>query len=103
MESKDEPGETRSYRLEGRVQGVGFRWWTAREAEALGLRGWVRNLRDGAVEVHAAGSPEVLDDLEVRLARGPGHADVRQVRRLGPGEDLPEAGFEIRRDGGSGR
>jgi acylphosphatase len=102
MEPKREPEESRSYRLEGRVQGVGFRWWTAREAEALGVRGWVRNLRGGAVEVHAAGTPDVLDDLEARLARGPRHANVRQLRRLGPGEDLPETGFEIRRDGGPG-
>lgn len=96
-----DPQESRSYRLEGRVQGVGFRWWTSREARSLGLRGWVRNLRDGAVEVHAAGAPEVLDDLESRLARGPRHAKVREVQHLGPGRDLPEKGFEIRRDGGS--
>lgn len=95
------PQESRSYRLNGRVQGVGFRWWTSREAGSLGLRGWVRNLPDGAVEVHAAGAPEALDDLESRLARGPGHAEVREVQRLGPGRDLPEKGFEIRRDGGA--
>lgn len=92
--------ETRAYRLEGRVQGVGFRWWTSREAGALGLRGWVRNLRDGAVEVHAGGPPEALDELEVRLWTGPGAAEVTEVRALGPGEDLPEKGFEIRRTPG---
>ena len=46
--------------LEGRVQGVGFRWWTRREATALGLRGTVRNLDDGSVEVHVAGPAHVV-------------------------------------------
>jgi acylphosphatase len=91
--------ESRSYRLEGRVQGVGFRWWTTREADALGLRGWVRNLRDGSVEVHAGGPAEALDELEARLGRGPRGANVRKVQRLGPAEDLPGSGFDIRRDG----
>jgi acylphosphatase len=98
-----DPDASRSYRLEGRVQGVGFRWWTTRAADALGLRGWVRNLRDGSVEVHAAGPVEALDELEVRLGRGPRGADVRAVKRLGPAEGLPAVGFEIRRDGGSER
>ena len=44
-------------RLGGRVQGVGFRWYTRREAQELGLPGRVRNLPDGGVEVEVAGDP----------------------------------------------
>jgi acylphosphatase len=92
----------RAYRLCGRVQGVGFRWWTRREAESLGLRGWVRNLPDGDVEVHAAGDPEILDRLESRLGDGPGGARVSELRRTGVGKELPARGFEIRRTPGGG-
>ncbi|MEO0652029.1 MAG: acylphosphatase [Planctomycetota bacterium] len=55
----------------GRVQGVGFRWATKREAERLGLGGWVRNLVDGRVETHFEGAPEAVAALESWLARGP--------------------------------
>ncbi len=50
-------------RVEGRVQGVGFRWWTRREAGALGLSGSATNLPDGRVEVVAEGSPEACQAL----------------------------------------
>lgn len=57
--------------IEGRVQGVGFRWFVHREASELELRGWVRNTEDGAVEVVAAGSAEELAELRQSLRRGP--------------------------------
>lgn len=47
--------DARRLTVRGRVQGVGFRAWTVREAKALGLDGWVRNRRDGTVEVLACG------------------------------------------------
>ncbi len=56
--------------VQGRVQGVGFRWFVHREAAELGLRGWVRNTEAGAVEVVAAGSPEALAELRAALDRG---------------------------------
>lgn len=84
----------RAWRLSGRVQGVGFRWWTARTARSLGLRGTVRNLPDGRVEVHAAGTTAALEDLERRLERGPAAARVDRVEAISPAEDLPP-GFEI--------
>ena len=56
--------------IRGRVQGVGFRWFVHREASELGLRGWVRNTEDGAVEVVAAGDPEDLHDLRTELKKG---------------------------------
>ena len=59
----------RAYRIVGRVQGVGFRWWTRRTAERLSLYGSVRNLTDGSVEVHVTGGIVDLlkdSDAEVR-------------------------------------
>jgi acylphosphatase len=58
------------YLVKGRVQGVGFRWFVQSEAARIGLRGWVRNTDDGAVEVLAAGSPDQLEDLVLALGRG---------------------------------
>lgn len=86
----------RARHVEGRVQGVGFRWWTARTAESLGLRGWVRNLPDGAVEVHLAGPRGAVERMEEALRLGPGGARVDRVRDEGTAQDLPEEGFEIR-------
>jgi acylphosphatase len=60
----------RHYLVKGRVQGVGFRWFVHREAEPLGLKGWVRNTEDGHVEVVAAGEPEELETLAQALRRG---------------------------------
>jgi acylphosphatase len=69
----------RRWTVSGRVQGVGFRWFVLRRAEALRLRGWVRNLPDGRVEVVAAGPAESLDVLETALRAGPGLAQVLGV------------------------
>lgn len=57
--------------VQGRVQGVGFRWFVHREACELDLRGWVRNTEDGDVEIVAAGEAEDLDELRASLRRGP--------------------------------
>jgi len=57
--------------IQGRVQGVGFRWFVHREASNLNLRGWVRNTEDGDVEVVASGSPDELAALRASLHRGP--------------------------------
>ena len=59
-------------RVSGRVQGVGFRYWTVRQASSLGLVGWVMNRDDeNAVEIVAEGEPVALDALERLLQRGP--------------------------------
>ena len=65
--------------LSGRVQGVGFRHFTRKQAEELGLTGTVANLPDGRVEVEVAGDPEPLAELQRRLRRGPRFADVREI------------------------
>ncbi len=57
--------------IQGRVQGVGFRWFVQREAGELDLRGWVRNTEDGDVEVVAAGNQAELAELRATLRRGP--------------------------------
>jgi acylphosphatase len=57
--------------VQGRVQGVGFRWFVQREASELALRGWVRNTEDGHVEVVAAGDAADLNELRASLKRGP--------------------------------
>jgi acylphosphatase len=88
---------TRRWLVRGHVQGVGFRWFVAREAERLGLRGFVRNLRDGTVEVVSEGAEAALDTLERHLNRGPAMARVEAVERLHvPVElELPTS-FDIR-------
>ena len=57
--------------IQGRVQGVGFRWFVHREASELDLRGWVRNTEDGDVEVVATGEEADLAELRSSLRRGP--------------------------------
>jgi acylphosphatase len=57
--------------IQGRVQGVGFRWYVHREASELDLRGWVRNTEDGDVEVVAHGEEADLAELRASLRRGP--------------------------------
>lgn len=57
--------------VQGRVQGVGFRWFVHREASELGLRGWVRNTEEGDVEIVVSGTADDLDELRRSLRRGP--------------------------------
>ena len=70
------------FRVTGRVQGVGFRWWTRSLATRLGLSGSVRNLPDGSVAVHARGRQEQLTALKEKLAEGPPGAHVESVEPL---------------------
>ena len=67
------------YLVNGRVQGVGFRWFVQHEADRLGLAGYVKNLRDGRVEVFAMGTGEQLAELRERLQQGPDSAHVENV------------------------
>ena len=69
----------RRYFVAGIVQGVGFRYFTQDEAERLKLSGYVRNLRDGRVEIYAIGPPETLARLRTLLERGPRGAMVQHV------------------------
>lgn len=66
-------------RIHGRVQGVGFRAAMCRQAQQLGLAGWVRNRSDGSVEAVIVGAPEQVDLLQAWARRGPRGAEVSGV------------------------
>jgi acylphosphatase len=63
----------------GLVQGVGFRFFAVAEAERIGVRGYVRNRRDGRVEIYAIGTPEQLAQFCARLEKGPRLSSVKFV------------------------
>ncbi|WP_144763302.1 acylphosphatase [Curtobacterium sp. 9128] len=65
--------------VSGTVQGVGFRYWTARKADGLELTGYARNLFDGTVEVEAEGPSAAVDALVAMLHSGPPSATVAEV------------------------
>lgn len=70
-----EPGPVRStVYVRGRVQGVGFRWWTRARALELGLSGWARNTSDGRVEVVAEGPRDRVERLVALLREDPSAA-----------------------------
>lgn len=81
--------------VDGRVQGVGFRWATRDEAVRRGLVGWVRNLPDGRVETWIEGEQEPVADMAAWLAVGPLGARVTdiEVNEVEPGG---HTGFQIR-------
>ena len=86
--------------VEGRVQGVGFRAFVAREAQARGVIGFVRNLRDGRVEVLAQGAPDEIAGLCEACRRGPHGARVTHVDLSDDPRIAVEGGdFIIARDG----
>lgn len=63
----------------GRVQGVSFRYWTVTEATARGLDGWVRNRRDGGVEVFISGPAAAVDEMIDACRQGPRAARVTDI------------------------
>ena len=67
------------YFVRGRVQGVGFRYFVQRVAAELSVRGYVKNLDDGTVEVYAVGPADKLSQLAGRLWKGPRFSEVRGV------------------------
>lgn len=86
---------TRHLRITGRVQGVGYRWSMAQQAQALGITGWVRNRRDGSVEALICGATDAVQALIDWAQRGPVMARVEAVEvreALGTAEVL--SGFE---------
>ncbi len=84
----------KAYKVHGRVQGVGFRWWAQRQARSLGLRGSVRNCVDGTVDVVLAGSASAVLQMKEWLEEGPPAARVVRLEELTPPQRVPD-GFEI--------
>jgi len=66
--------------VEGLVQGVGFRWFVARKAEGLGLRGYVKNLYNGNVEIEVAGERSLVEELIKEVKTGPRSAQVTNLK-----------------------
>ena len=66
--------------IKGRVQGVGYRYYTQREAHNLGLTGYVKNLYNGDVEVFVEGEKETVEYFISYLRRGPDFADVDEIK-----------------------
>lgn len=83
-------------RVTGRVQGVYYRASTLEQATALGLSGWVRNTRDGAVELEAQGPPDAVDALISWCHEGPPAARVRDVAVEVAPLERDEDGFDVR-------
>lgn len=69
----------RRYRVSGRVQGVGYRYFVYHWAGQLRLKGYVKNLPDGDVEVYAMGNPAQLEGLKEKLLEGPLMARVTHL------------------------
>ena len=81
--------------VSGRVHGVGFRYFTLETGHTLGLTGWVRNLRDGRVEVLAEGELESVNRMLAILRRGPASSQVTDVRYEFTGATGEFAGFRV--------
>ena len=86
----------RRYLVSGRVQGVGFRFFTHRAATREGLHGWVRNLPDGRVEIAAEGDADALERFERDVRHGPPAARVEHVEVLDVGATGHDTGFDFR-------
>ena len=81
--------------ITGRVQGVGYRDWTRREALARALSGWVRNRQVGTVEAAFVGEGAAVDAMLTTLRAGPPSSRVTQVAVEDWPEDVAE-GFQVR-------
>lgn len=83
--------------IAGQVQGVGYRYWFAEQAQALGLKGYVKNLSTGEVEAVIAGTDSQLQEMIARSWQGPARAIVQSVIQEFPQSDLDAQDFRILR------
>jgi len=89
----------RRYYVSGMVQGVGYRYFARQLAQRLGIAGYVKNLRDGRVEVYVIGSASVLASLRAELERGPNGSSVAAVtEEEAPVDPKFAARFTVERD-----
>ena len=77
----------RHYLISGKVQGVGYRQFVLKQALAIGLKGQVRNLSDGRVEIIAFGSDAKIRPFEAMLAKGPKNSSIEGIKRVELGAD----------------
>lgn len=84
--------------ISGRVQGVGFRYFTKKSAESAGVTGWVKNLPSGEVEARLQGENHKIDQVIEQLKKGPATAIVRDFEIVNRNEDPEkiEDSFSIR-------
>jgi acylphosphatase len=94
MGTADDPQRSVRVRIEGRVQGVGFRYWVENTANDLGLTGWVRNRRDGSVEALFAGAASSVTEMLERCRHGPPSAHVTAVTVEEESREAPR-GFDL--------
>ena len=85
----------RHVRIYGRVQGVFFRAWTVEQAEAFGVRGWVRNCPDGRAEAHVEGEQGAVEAMIDRMRSGPQSVKVDDLR-IWNADVCDFDGFEVR-------
>jgi acylphosphatase len=91
-----ETKQAKRYFVSGMVQGVGYRYFTQDVAEKLRIGGFVRNLRDGRVEVFAIGTAQQHAELRAMLERGPRFSSVSEVQDEPAATDAQyESGFSI--------
>lgn len=83
-------------RIEGRVQGVGYRYATQDQAERLSVTGWVRNCADGAVEAEFAGDRDSLDAMITWCEQGPALARVARVEADWFEDNIQHSSFTVR-------
>ena len=86
----------RRYVISGRVQGVGFRYFTQEAAAREGIHGWVRNVPDGRVEIEAEGDAEALERFDNRVRHGPPGARVERVDVTDGPAGHRHTGFTVR-------
>jgi len=87
----------RRFLISGRVQGVGFRYFAQRSAARHQVRGYVRNLEDGRVEVFAQGPEPVVKAFRDDLAAGPSFSEVEKVEEIVADTDTAYGSFRIER------
>ncbi|MCA1742926.1 MAG: acylphosphatase [Desulfonatronovibrio sp.] len=82
--------------ISGKVQGVYFRAWTKEQADSLEVKGWVRNISEGRVEVLAQGTDEKLAEFKKRLIQGSSMSEVKNIECEDMDYDKDYSIFEIR-------
>ena len=95
MSSQSEDNLTVNMKITGKVQGVGFRYFVFKQAQELGILGWVNNKSNGDVEAFAQGEKESLDHFIAKVKQGPAFSRVEDVSLNWVNEAEQYFGFEI--------